>query len=431
MHRTALASAVRQTGRALAADRSTKFLPIIVAQTFFIGAVAIAVFRTASAAGASASSGTIFINVEAHSIAFSALYFWIIPAVWLSSVIGVSQTEAAIPRILRRFQTDIEHLNLPNQLELPNASLNDIQKRIFHGGVYSWQPQEWPLSHTSLLNDNVLPNLIMIVGTVTGMAVSALVPPDGWDCRHIGEISIFLTWFMSAQVDVLLVYLWPLKTNNQNKLFWTTNIKDLVATVLTMGGIAITQIGIFNRCSCYTRWGRTGLALPEMPEVSKILFHRIKTVYPAIAFTGIGIELIVVPLFICIQYKDALRTFVQRDDRKSNAAWLWKTVKLYRGLKARLQAALPWNHLSPFKPRRTDTSAVERGALDESQEMQPLTQSIQEEPEGMVTGYIGVREPFVTDEQSKPMPPTEPTSHSNGGGSPYGSESQVRSIQAQ
>ena len=324
-------------------------MPIIVAQFFFIGAVGIAIFRTASAAGASASSDTVFINVEAHSIAFSALYFWIIPAVILSSIIGVSQTEAAIPRILRRFQTDIDRLELENALQLPNDCLDDSQRRIFYGGIYSWQPQTSLATKQWWTTINVIPYLVVTMATVTGMAISALVPPNGWDCRHNGEILIWFTWILSAQIDILLIRVWPLdeminkkmdKKNEeshkksqikiQDKLFWSTIIKDFLATIATMGGVIATQVGIFNKCECYTRWGRTGLALPEMPEVAQTLFYRLQLAYPAFAFSCIGIQLILVPLFICVRYKDALRTFVQRDDRKSNAKWVWKFVKKYR-----------------------------------------------------------------------------------------------------
>lgn len=135
-------TAVRQTGRALAADRATKFLPIIVAQILFIAVIAIAIFRTVSAAGRNELSGTIFINVEAHSIAFSSLYFWIIPAVFLSAVIGVSQTEAAIPRILRRFQVDLNRLTSFVRVQMPNHCLEEEEVRVFSGGIYSWQPSK-------------------------------------------------------------------------------------------------------------------------------------------------------------------------------------------------------------------------------------------------------------------------------------------------
>lgn len=371
--RNDLARTIRQTGRALAADRSTKFLPIIVAQVFFIGAIGIAIFRTAAAAGANASSDTVFINVEAHSIAFSAQYFWIIPAVFLGSIIGVSQTEAAIPRILRRFQGDIERLDLPKVI-LPNSCLDEKEKRVFHGGVYSWQPQKRRPSRISM-TCHYLSYLLVITGTVTGMSVSAFVPPDGWDCRHIGEILILFAWLLSARMDVMLNHLWP-NRDDQRKLFWTTSTKDLLITIAAMGGVVITQLGVFNRCSCYTRWGKTGLALPEMPDIAETLFHRLNTVYPAITFTSIGLELIIVPLFICFQHMDALRTFVQRDDRESNAAWLWKFLKKLRTLKIGIQGSLPRSLFRSSRAIRTDTLTVEEGTAGESEELQPLAQTL-------------------------------------------------------
>lgn len=300
-----------------------------------------------------------FINVEAHSIAFTALYFWIIPAVFLSSIIGVSQTEAAIPRILRQFEIDIKHLNLEHEIKLPNECLNDNEKRIFHGGIYSWRPQSRTPSRTYLVYHNVLPYVVMIIGTATGMAVSSLVPPDGWDCRQNGHILISMAWLLSAQVDGLLNHFWPLNKKNRKRVFWTVGFKDLLITIATMGGVITTQFGVFNRCSCYTQWGRTGLALPETPHIAELLFHRLNTAYPAITFTSIGIELIIIPLLICVRYKDALRTFLQRDDRKSNAGWVWKTLKRCRALKAGLWLKSPWKVFSILTAMKTGQSDAE------------------------------------------------------------------------
>lgn len=405
--RNDLARTIRQTGRALAADRSTKFLPIIVAQAFFIGAIGIAIFRTASAAGANASSDTVFINVEAHSIAFSALYFWIIPAVFLGSTIGVSQTEAAIPRILRRFQVDIEHLELPS-VTLPNDRLENKAKRVFYGGVYSWQPQK-RRSSRKLMTCHYLSYLVVIMGTVTGMMVSALVPPDGWDCRHIGEILILFAWLLSARTDVMLSHLWP-SEDDQSKLFWTTGTKDLLITIATMGGVITTQLGVFNRCSCYTLWGKIGLALPEMPEIAETLFHRLNTAYPAITFTSIGIELIVVPLFICIQYIDALRTYVQRDDRESNAAWLWKSVRKLRDMKAALRGILPRSFFRLSRANRTNTLIVEEGPPGESEEMQPLAPTLSEEPDSIAAEDGGAMGTTMANAHPEPMDPVSQSS---------------------
>ena len=350
-------------------------------------------FRTASAAGEEASSDTIFINVEAHSIAFSAQYFWVISAVFLGSVIGVSQTEAAIPRILRRFQIDVERLNLPNKVRLPNDCLEDNEKRTFHGGVYSWQPQRSHLFH------NILSHVIVIMGTATGMIISALVPPDGWNCRHYAEILILFAWLLSAQIDRWLSHLWALDKANHTKLFWSTCFKDLLFTIATMGGIITVQVGVFNRCECYTLWGRTGLPLPEMPDIAQTLFYRLNTVYPGIAFTCIGLELVVVPLCIFIRYIDALRTYVQRDDRMSNAMWLWNLLKKYRASKAAFKRS--WSRRS-FGLSRTRTGLAEEGRPGDASEFQPLTQTASTDQENTTTGNDHTAGPSTAVAQSEP-----------------------------
>ena len=341
--------------------------------------------------------------MEAHSIAFSALYFWIIPAVFLGSIIGVSQTEAAIPRILRRLQTDIESLKLPNVVNLPNERLGDNEKRIFHGGVYSWQPQKCRPSY------NLLSYVIVIMGTATGMAVSALVPPDGWDCRHKGEILILVAWLLSALIDVWLSHVWSLKEENQNKFFWCTSLKDFLATIATMGGVITVQMGVFNKCSCYTQSGRAGLALPEMPDTARTLFDRLNTVYPGITFTCIGIELVAVPLFICVRYMDALRTFVQRDDRKSNAIWLWKLLSRYEAVKTRLKGLLPRRLFGLSKSRRTMTGLAEEGGPGDTSESVHLTQTTTGEPETKENDNATTT--YAADQQNEP---TDSTTRSSG-----------------
>ncbi len=414
--------------------------------------------RTASAA--SISSDTVYINVEAHSIAYSALYFWIIPAVILSSVIGVSQTEAAIPHILRRIQhkPPLPHsekfaevnacinedrrmakeklaelsdcLDDQEMIEKRLAEINkcfdndrtntmegltelyksfshrskamekitelneslDDRRRISHGGIYSWQPYRWqretsdkaqtatPLKHGeqtqrsrdgfesqgSLLaghfdgslfasgdwRRHALPAyLIVILGTTTGMIVSGLVPPDGPDCRHIGELLTCVVWILSAWLDTRFNYMIPLgdtsqKSKNkipegtsertlehkQKLLFRWTVTKDVLISIATLGGVIAVQVGVLNRCSCYTMWGFDGVALPEMPIVYEKLRHRLSTWYPGLAFTCIGVELLIVPALIYRRYPDAFRVYLQRDDGEPNLKWLQKPLGLLRTL---------------------------------------------------------------------------------------------------
>lgn len=341
--------------------------------------------KTASAAKKIASSDTVFVNVEAHGTAFSALYFWILPAVFLGALIGVSQTEAAIPRILKRFQVDLDRLLSPAELNLSDASLDDIrlalpssirtlndrclsddQRRIYHGGVYSWQPSKWQpkdsipstlstsrsvnatysyrdlSGYRSLLKrcrtQDILPYVVVVIGLLSGVMISSYVPPEGFiDCRRISEVLICLAWIISALLDILLIYLFPLKSSNGDWLFWMTLFKDLLMTIATAGGVVVTVVGVFNRCSCYTNWGRIGLALPQRADLAELLMYRLDRVYPAIVFISIGIELVIIPLFICIRYRYALRVFIQRDDRTSNAVWLWKIHRKWLSLRRKLQ----------------------------------------------------------------------------------------------
>lgn len=354
-----LKTAIYQTAEALAADRATKFLPIITALSIFIGAVGIAVGKTASAG---AFSETIFINREAHSIASSALYFWVIPAVFLSSVIGVSQTQAAIPRILRRLQNDLRLLSLPQQegIEALNERLDKLNKRLdedeegrkFYGGIYSWQPAkwQWERSHENRLSTKhkvwfayqflqeiistigkfaLSACLIVIVGTITAMIISGLVPPDGWGCRHIGQLITCMAWILSAGLDTSFNYVVPLKDETQTLLFYLTLTKDIFITGATVAWVIVVHVGYLHRCACYTRWGRVALALPEMPQVADKLSHRISTIYPGIAFASISLELIVIPSIIGFRYSDALRVLMQRDDGVSNVGWfriLWRRI---------------------------------------------------------------------------------------------------------
>ena len=438
-------TAIRQTARALAADRSTKLLPIIVAQALFIGAIAIAIGRLASA-GRSMSSGRVFINVEAHGIAFSALYFWIIPAVFLSSVIGVSQTKAAIPRILRRFQIDLDRLlspadfkltngfldetrlALPKQVEQLNDCLEKDKRRIYSGGIYSWQPLKGRHHHTPSIGQgdieaqsampvsnrkvsadsslksspgdngstvrhnpkigllprisrrkthknpirsipaftiqNIVSLVAVMLGTATGYLISGLVPPGGMmDCRRIAHSLMCLAWIISALVDVLSIPLF--RTNSQKliQLFWATLVKDVLITVATLSGIIVTQAGVFNRCSCYTMWGRTGLALPQMPDVAATLLHRLETAYPAVTFTSIGIELIVIPLFICFRYNSAIRVFMQRDDRSSNAVWLMKAYRALQHAGRNLSSIQSCSYLRKPTWNKKALSSSEKGSV--------------------------------------------------------------------
>jgi hypothetical protein len=272
------------------------------------------------------STSSLFINVEAHSIAFSALYFWIIPAVFLSAVIGVSQTEKNIGRILETLQTALTHETGLEDIHLPGVpTINEREWRVAGGGIYSWQPESNSEGLKLSVTINFLSFFTVSSGTITAMLVSGFVPADGWQPRHCAHATFLLTWIFSFWATTLLK-----KLRGDNFLrFWITFIKDVLITAGTLAAMMYIQVGPFNRCSSYTLWGRKGLALPGMPEVEAILNSRMRNVYPAIAFTSIGIQLVLIPLVVFIWSPRALRVLLQSDDRTS--LWpRWLSRLLFR-----------------------------------------------------------------------------------------------------
>jgi hypothetical protein len=214
-----------ETANHLAADRSTKFLPVIIAQAFFISSVVIAIIRIIGLA--EGSNPQTYIDIETYSIGFTALYFWVISTVTLISVIGTSQTANAIPEILKDFRQNLANAGFQQtEYDLPGSL--DTEKRYRQGGIYSWQSdgvskdvfdntnahlerlsspthplarrrsrtevkfhQSWPWLCT------VLPLLNVSFGTIIGMVLTYLVPPDGWSCRSDAELTIFVVWLVS------------------------------------------------------------------------------------------------------------------------------------------------------------------------------------------------------------------------------------------
>ena len=417
--KASLQALILEMADALAADRATKHLPIWIALGFFFGAITVAMTRTMAAVDDEVFNKTIFISLEMHGVAFSSGFFWVIPAVFLGSIIGVSQTEECIPRILRRFHNDLQRIGSLGRGRLSPAWLEEADKaRVFCGGVYSWRPIDWhgevvelpslqqsrpasglgPVprietfpfersrrseSHDRLLAPQVQPFqpnnddasdhvpsslhqkkklwhqikqlwasqmfwsvIIVAVPTITGTLLSSRIPPEGWNCRVIGEVGILATWLLSAQLDYALEYRIGLgkdidtglhcsafvtipwwRHQKRNKLFWVMYAKDIICTIATLLFLMLTVSGCLNACSCWMS-PDTGLILPQRPDMNGLLQYRLRHEYPAYIYLGMGIELIIVPLIIWQKYPDALRVFVQRDDGESNWRGYWKIAAL-------------------------------------------------------------------------------------------------------
>ena len=415
-----------EIAEALAADRQTNYLPIVVALSFFIGLFVVALIRTKHAVDSGTCKTTIYINLEVHSIAFSALFFWVIPAVFLGSVIGVSQTKDRIRRILERFHKGLKLEEFANEHKSLQSFVSNDWDRVFNGGLYSWRPLHWynessreldtvryhlvngtqdlpsnptsngiqspePTPHQTTPTrpryqyyfqrwwsyQTVAPYLIVLVPTLAGALTSGRVPPEGWNRRVNGEVfGIFIPWLVSVQLDVILGHLIPPSTERQRKRFWRISwwehekrtrlflvvyFKDLAVTLITILYILFTILGCLNKCSCWMS-DTTGLVLPQQPDVDEVLRHRLNVDYPAFIFSGIAIELLIVPFCVWLQYSDALRVFVQRDDGKSNCERYWKVVRKMSDWQRRLGRKIKYFKQAPtvmaYGPRRGNRSGM-------------------------------------------------------------------------
>jgi hypothetical protein len=143
--------------------------------------------------------------VVIHAASFAMLYVWIISAVFLSCIIGVSQSELAIPRILDRLQHDLEQrvekdgvreMQQRSKTRPFSETYTICDTRICRGGIYSWHPDKWhkqPMRSISTLNAHPSFN-----DTLASSFTSALVPPEGFNCRHIAQMITLALWLVPS-----------------------------------------------------------------------------------------------------------------------------------------------------------------------------------------------------------------------------------------
>jgi hypothetical protein len=185
-----------ETAGSLAADRQTRTLPVVLAELFFIGGWVISLIKAAS----SEPGPTNWVNVEAQSIAISALYLWVTSTVTIASLIGASQTEDAIPRILHALEYQLATFQTETSRRPSIAERIKISwcrrsvDRAVHGGAYSWRPMKWKAVYKACnISTTALVAFSSIAATFVGCSffisatLSYLVTPRGFNCRHIPE----------------------------------------------------------------------------------------------------------------------------------------------------------------------------------------------------------------------------------------------------
>jgi hypothetical protein len=164
--------------------------------------------------------------------------------------------------------------------------------------------------------------LVVFLSVLVAGWISFQVPPQGFDCRNAGQASLFGVWILSFALDYLLAtFMTRLGYGGRNGGWWyeITFVKEFVMGSSALVVILVTQFGIFNRCDCFTLWGKVPLALPEIPEVKAVLMNKIAFEWPAVTFGWIGIEMMLCGVLWYV-YKDAFEVYNQGDGPEKQEA---------------------------------------------------------------------------------------------------------------
>lgn len=366
------------TARCLAADRCTKFLPVAFAQLTFIQSFAFAFYNVVRSAPISKElpSGRA-LNVEAFSIAYSVLFLWLIPVVYFGAIIGASQTEESIPRLLNSFRKQLllmkdevpreisdllpreitlqSSLSRPETKPTPNHSVtecgNSVEeveqgddscisvellqrsqtapepgtpvlntyRRISLGGLYSYNSSDSRKLSASLRQPSKLPErttrqirsysfALVSMPVLISCLISGRVPPESFNCRHIGEVPTLFVWILSWGIGRFI----SSTVRDPRTQFWAKFVKEVIAGGVVITITLLTVIGILNRCDCYTMWGRRDFANPIYPDVAAKLKDRFRTEWPALVGVGIAVQLLACAL-LTWKYRTAARVYLQKD----------------------------------------------------------------------------------------------------------------------
>lgn len=301
-------NACRDAAQSLSADRSSSFIPVTVAVMIFLGSIGTAFDKN--------RSGVASINdsVTPHYIAFTALYFGILPAVFLSAIIGVSQDRGSIPHFLKQLQKDTQ-----DRLLL-KADL-DAKTRLVSGGIYSWHPGKWRI----LMSDAgcwrqwliaILSFVSILSGTMVAIYMSYTAPPTGFGCREIASISTFVLWMISAAFDI---WVGP----SGDLVF----IKDLVFTLGILVYNIYSHLGLFNRCSCWTKFHRGPLSSALETKVAAELHEKISHEWAGAITLLVVCQLLVVVIVCAVSHKgvnmllSSVRNEIPNADQKQQTGW--------------------------------------------------------------------------------------------------------------
>ena len=288
-------NACRNAAQSLSADRSTNFVPVTVSVAIFFGAIWIA-FDKKSPASSMINEG-----ITPYYIAHTALYFSILPAILLSAIIGVSQDRDSIPHILYQLRSDTKD----DMIMLDNL---DFWKRITSGGIYSWQPKKWQCL-TSNDGDGcwrrrliaVLSWSSVLSGWLVAIRIAHTAPPTGFSCREIAIISTLGLWIFSVSFNI-----YAERSFKPRSCYTLVFLKDLICSLAIVVYNVFVYLGMYNRCSCWTKFGRGPLSFGLEPQISEELNEKMSNEWARLIVILVTWQMLFVLVICALSHKGVL-----------------------------------------------------------------------------------------------------------------------------
>ena len=315
------------TAHALAADRTTKLLPVLTTVIAFLASIALSYAKLATSAWDPRSPR----QIEIYGIAFSMTLAACVPAVMLAAAVGVPQSSQSVRRILQQFLTseNSEKFSFPK---------HNLRRCLLNGAVPSWRPDRWPWASESLdtispargdavkhgLRHEVSATLLAAIGSLGATVLSSRVPPGGCiNCRILCEMIVCLAYLFSYVTGGVLATL--LRGEKQAKLlFWLVFIKDVCVTGVVAAVILVTVCGSLNRVGC---WESCDGTCSELPWLTRGLLEAVPSwEFPVIIFTTLA-SLVAFGAVIAWSLWDGVSVYLQRDDHDDR--WLSRRKTSY------------------------------------------------------------------------------------------------------
>ena len=233
----------------LAAWRASSLWTAFIGILNYVVAISLAFIKVASGE---------FNNRTGHSIAFGMLHSWLIPAVFMTSLVGAYHTKSATRRVFVEMLKETGTIAYRHQIHTSDLKLlrfpEHIQRDTFDyrllewcGGNHSFSSRQF--SHgTKRAFLSIFAAVPFVLCTVGAVLISYSTPTNGIGCRTVHQLSFLASWILSA----LLTWVFGHITRSSYSHWRLTLFKDTMIFIPQAVSFCGAFVGWYNSCYCWS-----------------------------------------------------------------------------------------------------------------------------------------------------------------------------------